>query len=88
MSSPSAATSFFSLLWTALAGYGVYIVGTVAYKIRLRAIEDYGPVIHEFDPYFNYASVIGSKFKPNKQSASRFQRKRPNSRFKNMDLCL
>lgn len=31
-----------------------------AYKIRLQAIEEYGPVIHEFDPYFNYrATEVG-----------------------------
>jgi dolichyl-diphosphooligosaccharide---protein glycosyltransferase len=28
-----------------------------AYKIRLQAIEEYGPVIHEFDPYFNYRAT-------------------------------
>lgn len=57
MGSSPGVTSFFSLLWTALAGYGVFIVGQIAYKIRLRAIEDYGPVIHEFDPYFNYRAT-------------------------------
>ena len=25
-----------------------------AYEIRLYAINEYGRVIHEFDPYFNY----------------------------------
>jgi dolichyl-diphosphooligosaccharide--protein glycosyltransferase len=28
-----------------------------AYKIRLYAIEEYGRVIHEFDPYFNYRAT-------------------------------
>ena len=28
-----------------------------AYKIRLYAVEDYGRVIHEFDPYFNYRAA-------------------------------
>ena len=28
-----------------------------AYKIRLHAIEEYGRVIHEFDPYFNYRAT-------------------------------
>lgn len=28
-----------------------------AYKIRLVAIEEYGRVIHEFDPYFNYRAT-------------------------------
>lgn len=30
-----------------------YTIAKAAYTIRLRAIEEYGPVIHEFDPYFN-----------------------------------
>jgi asparagine N-glycosylation enzyme membrane subunit Stt3 len=35
-----------------------------AYRIRLYAIEEYGRVIHEFDPYFNYraAEVSLSRF--------------------------
>jgi asparagine N-glycosylation enzyme membrane subunit Stt3 len=28
-----------------------------AYKIRLHAIEEYGRVIHEFDPWFNYRAT-------------------------------
>ena len=28
-----------------------------AYKIRMHAIKEYGPVIHEFDPYFNYRAT-------------------------------
>jgi len=28
-----------------------------AYKIRLLAIEEYGPIIHEFDPYFNFRAT-------------------------------
>jgi asparagine N-glycosylation enzyme membrane subunit Stt3 len=44
----------------------VYIVGFLhilyracleAYRIRLYAIEEYGRVIHEFDPYFNYRAA-------------------------------
>jgi dolichyl-diphosphooligosaccharide--protein glycosyltransferase len=44
----------------------VYIVGFLhvlyqacseAYHIRLYAIEEYGRVIHEFDPYFNYRAT-------------------------------
>ena len=31
-------------------GYICYI----AYNIRLHAVNDFGPVIHEFDPYFNF----------------------------------
>ena len=34
-----------------------------AYYIRLHAIEEYGLVIHEFDPWFNYRAteVLGQK---------------------------
>jgi dolichyl-diphosphooligosaccharide--protein glycosyltransferase len=28
-----------------------------AYEIRLFAINEYGRVIHEFDPYFNYRAT-------------------------------
>eukprot|EP00439_Symbiodinium_sp_Y106_P080286 s740_g19.t1 len=28
-----------------------------AYRIRLYAIQEYGPVIHEFDPWFNYRAA-------------------------------
>ena len=28
-----------------------------AYRIRMGAIEEFGPVIHEFDPYFNYRAT-------------------------------
>ena len=28
-----------------------------AYEIRLFAIKEYGRVIHEFDPYFNYRAT-------------------------------
>ena len=28
-----------------------------AYRIRLQAIEEFGPVIHEFDPWFNYRAT-------------------------------
>ena len=33
------------------------IVGWVAYDIRLHAIKEYGLVIHEFDPWFNYRAT-------------------------------
>jgi dolichyl-diphosphooligosaccharide--protein glycosyltransferase len=34
----------------------VYIC-RIAYDIRLHAVRDYGKVIHEFDPYFNFRST-------------------------------
>lgn len=33
-----------------------------AYHIRLYAIKEYGRVIHEFDPYFNYRAAEVSGF--------------------------
>lgn len=35
----------------------LYRTALEAYKIRMYAIEEYGPVIHEFDPYFNYRAT-------------------------------
>merc|ERR1719506_498792 len=32
-------------------------IGREAYKIRLYAIENYGRVIHEFDPWFNFRAT-------------------------------
>lgn len=44
-------------IWLAVAAYITYHLMWWAYKIRMQAIEDYGPVIHEFDPYFNYRAA-------------------------------
>jgi hypothetical protein len=34
-----------------------YYILKSAYTIRLVAIEEFGPVIHEFDPYFNFRAT-------------------------------
>jgi hypothetical protein len=43
------------------AGLGLlvflYYILVEAYEIRLYAIKEYGRVIHEFDPYFNYRAT-------------------------------
>jgi dolichyl-diphosphooligosaccharide---protein glycosyltransferase len=43
------------------AGLGLlvfmYYILLEAYEIRLYAIKEYGRVIHEFDPYFNYRAT-------------------------------
>lgn len=44
-------------VWLVVASYVAYRVLWWAYKIRMQAIEEYGPVIHEFDPYFNYRAT-------------------------------
>ena len=51
-------------VWLGVAGYLAFIFGVAAYKIRMGAIEEYGRVIHEFDPYFNYRAteVNGTRF--------------------------
>lgn len=38
-------------------GQCFYSIFQEAYKIRLYALEEYGLVIHEFDPYFNYRAT-------------------------------
>lgn len=35
----------------------IYRVCLEAYNIRMYAIQEYGRVIHEFDPYFNYRAT-------------------------------
>ena len=46
-----------SALYLVAAFQALYWACTAAYKIRLYAIEEYGRVIHEFDPYFNYRAA-------------------------------
>jgi hypothetical protein len=40
-----------------VAAYCLFVVAKAAYQIRLGAINEFGPVIHEFDPYFNYRAT-------------------------------
>mmetsp|Transcript_5738 Transcript_5738/g.9505 ORF Transcript_5738/g.9505 Transcript_5738/m.9505 type:complete len:1002 (-) Transcript_5738:139-3144(-) len=56
-SSKSSNAVAYGIVWLALAAYVVYRVIWWSYKIRLQAIDEYGPVIHEFDPYFNYRAT-------------------------------
>ena len=42
--------------WSCVA-YAAYAACRTAYQIRLGAIREYGPVIHEFDPYFNFRAT-------------------------------
>jgi hypothetical protein len=34
-----------------------YYIVKSAYRIRMVAIDEFGPVIHEFDPYFNFRAT-------------------------------
>jgi hypothetical protein len=59
---PSASTSsvsdeFNDWIWLGIVIYAVFVVCRAAYQIRLFAINEYGPVIHEFDPYFNFRAT-------------------------------
>jgi dolichyl-diphosphooligosaccharide--protein glycosyltransferase len=44
-------------VWLGTAAYAVAVIAYTAYRIRMKAIDEYGPVIHEFDPYFNYRAT-------------------------------
>ena len=44
-------------LWLSLVSYGVYTYALKAYSFRLFAIKEFGPIIHEFDPYFNWRAT-------------------------------
>lgn len=58
-SEPPASSSgvVLSIAYGALVSYAVYVFGMSAYRIRLHAIEEYGTVIHEFDPWFNFRAT-------------------------------
>jgi len=49
--------SVYGLAWISICGYSIYRIIVYAYRIRMLAINEYGPVIHEFDPYFNYRAT-------------------------------
>ena len=44
-------------VWWGVLSYVAYVVLQAAYTIRLGAINEYGRVIHEFDPYFNFRAT-------------------------------
>ncbi|KAL7543759.1 hypothetical protein ACHAXR_013057 [Thalassiosira sp. AJA248-18] len=59
-SSSSAASSsdnLINLVWIGAVLYGIGTFLSNAFAIRLQAIEEFGPVIHEFDPYFNWRAT-------------------------------
>jgi len=49
--------SLLSAIYAVGLGNVLYFALTQAYTIRILAIEEYGRVIHEFDPYFNYRAT-------------------------------
>ena len=56
-SSSSSSSLLLSGAWWGVILYVVVLVCKAAYEIRLGAIREFGPVIHEFDPYFNYRAT-------------------------------
>ena len=44
-------------VWLGCVLYSLYFLAQVAYTFRMGAIKEYGPIIHEFDPYFNYRAT-------------------------------
>ena len=46
-----------SAAWYGAWLYGLYRAALYAHDIRLYAIKDFGTVIHEFDPWFNYRAT-------------------------------
>ena len=62
--------SVYGLAWVSICGYLAYRIIYYSYKIRMSAIDEYGPVIHEFDPYFNYRAT-----EVRKQKRSRIKEK-------------
>ena len=56
-SSSGASDSLVNLVWFGAVAYALFLFLFNAYVIRLQAIQEYGPVIHEFDPYFNWRAT-------------------------------
>jgi dolichyl-diphosphooligosaccharide--protein glycosyltransferase len=57
----SAAGVLYGWVWFGVALYAIGYVTYNAYQIRMGAIYEFGPVIHEFDPYFNYRATEVSR---------------------------
>lgn len=49
----SSSDYLFSLVWVGAVLYGVAFFLQNAYNIRVLSINEFGPVIHDLDPYFN-----------------------------------
>ena len=45
------------LAWWAAAAYIIFTASRWAFESRLHSITNYGSVIHEFDPYFNFRAT-------------------------------
>jgi len=60
MSSKATSTNSPSWFGPLVLGLGLLVMTRIiywSYRIRMQAIDEYGLVIHEFDPYFNYRAT-------------------------------
>ena len=57
VASSSSSNGLYGWVWFGAAVYLIGILIKLAYRIRMGAIDEFGPVIHEFDPYFNYRAT-------------------------------
>jgi hypothetical protein len=55
--SSSPANVLYGWVWFGAAVYIVGVLVKIAYRIRMGAIDEFGAVIHEFDPYFNFRAT-------------------------------
>ena len=55
--SQQASSVMLNLTWLGTMLYAAFTFLRTAYSIRLLAIEEFGLVIHEFDPYFNFRAT-------------------------------
>lgn len=53
----AASNPLFGWVWFGVVVYLFGVIMKTAYRIRMGAIDEFGPVIHEFDPYFNYRAT-------------------------------
>lgn len=72
----SAEDIIYGLAWISVCAYSIYRIIFYSYRIRMSAIDEYGPVIHEFDPYFNYRAT-----EVRKQRDAKRNRREENKRF-------
>ena len=57
LSSAGSSDYLLNLVWLGAVLYGIGYFLRQAYIIRIQAIQEFGPVIHEFDPYFNWRAT-------------------------------
>ena len=57
----SPALALYGWVWLGAILYALSVILWNAYKIRMGAIDEFGPVIHEFDPYFNFRATEVSR---------------------------